>query len=800
MFVHPTLAALVFSGGDWLLPVAFLFCFGLILIGWGYRKSPMAQGPRRVAAVLKTLGLASLALCLLEPLWTSTRARPGANYFAVVADNSQGMQVRDRGQSKMRSEQLHGLLTAPESEWQLELNEEFQVRKYVFDSRLQGTKDFAELTFDGRASALAGAIQNLAERYRGRPLAGILVFTDGNATDVLSGLPDLTGIPPVYPVVVGEGQPEKDVALQSVAVSQTAFEDAPVQIEATASVSGYRDAQIVAELLDAGGKKVEEQTEKARRDDENLTFRFQIRPPVSGISFYRVRLLPKEEIIPGRDPAPEATLANNSRVLAVDRGHGPHRILYVGGRPNWEYKFLNRALAEDAEVQLVTLIRIAKREPKFEFRGRSGESSNPLFRGFDRKTEETERYDQPVLVRLNTRDASELRDGFPKAAEDLYEYEAVILDDMEAEFFSRDQMGLIQKFVSERGGGFLMLGGQESFHEGKYDRTPIADLLPIYIDRQAANQVVEEWQLDLTREGWLQPWIRLRSTETDERSRLESVPPFRVVNWVRDAKPGASVLATVSTRAGNAIPALIAHRYGHGRAAALTVGDFWQWGLKSEAASRDMAKAWRQMIRWLIADVPRRIDLQAEPVHDANQSIRLQLRVREKDFRPLENASAHVHVEAITSNMSAESGKTPALTSTNLSVRIQAEASPSEAGLYETVFVPRETGAYKAQAIVTDESGVEIGRVEAGWTADPAAEEFKSLKPNRELLQQIARRTGGELVDMDDLLDFTQALSKRPAPITETWSFPLWHTPLAFAFALACFVAEWGLRRWKGLA
>jgi uncharacterized membrane protein len=39
-------------------------------------------------------------------------------------------------------------------------------------------------------------------------------------------------------------------------------------------------------------------------------------------------------------------------------------------------------------------------------------------------------------------------------------------------------MTLLQKFVSERGGGFLMLGGQESFHHGKYDRTPIGDMLP----------------------------------------------------------------------------------------------------------------------------------------------------------------------------------------------------------------------------------------------------------------------------------------------------------------------------------
>src|SRR6185436_9261252 len=116
--------------------------------------------------------------------------------------------------------------------------------------------------------------------------------------------------------------------------------------------------------------------------------------------------------IPGTQ-SEEATLANNARVLVVDRGQGPYRLLYVAGRPNWEFKFLNRALEEDDQLQLTALLRVAKREPKFAFRGRSGESSNPLFRGFDRTGDDTEKYDQPVMVRLNIseNDVDELRGG-----------------------------------------------------------------------------------------------------------------------------------------------------------------------------------------------------------------------------------------------------------------------------------------------------------------------------------------------------------------------------------------------------
>ena len=68
-------------------------------------------------------------------------------------------------------------------------------------------------------------------------------------------------------------------------------------------------------------------------------------------------------------------------------------------------------------------------------------------------------------------------------ADELFAYDAMILDDVEAAFFTRDQLSLLQQFVSQRGGGFLMLGGQESFDAGEYRHTPIAEMLPVYVDR-----------------------------------------------------------------------------------------------------------------------------------------------------------------------------------------------------------------------------------------------------------------------------------------------------------------------------
>jgi uncharacterized membrane protein len=781
------LAAIHLSGSETVWPFFAAFCGLVAFVAWAYGRSFGSSPVRFTCTVLKILGIAALVLCLLEPLLSKQRAKPGANYFVVLADNSQGMQIHDRGQAQSRGDQIKKVL-GTSGTWQPTLAETFQLRRYSFDSRLQPVADFGELDFNGSATALNAALRNIADRYRGQPLAGVLILTDGNATDG-NGTLDLSGLPPIFPIVAGSDDVPRDISVQKVAVSQTSFEDAPVTIQADVMVDGFADEEIRVEVIDSTGTKVEEQKQRADRKEQTLAFRFRLKPQERGLNFYQVRAVTRAESKGETNiaKAAEATLANNSRAAVVDRGRGPYRILYVCGRPNWEFKFLNRALAEDDQLQLVALIRIARREKKFEFMGRRGETSNPLYRGFGHTNEDTERYDQPVLVRLNTKDEFELKGGFPKTAEDLYQYHAIVVDDLEADFFTRDQMMLMQKFVSERGGGVMMLGGAESFREGKFGRTPIGDMLPVYLDRAESLKPAGPLKLSLTTEGWLQPWIRLRDNESDERSRLNNMPGFEVLNEANAVKPGASVLAKVSDGATHTFPALAAQRFGNGRTAALLIGDLWRWGLRDETMHKDMDKAWRQMMRWLVSDVPNRFEVHVAAKESAD-TVLVQVRAREKTFQPLDNAAVQLVVTAI-----AEGGAK----STNV-VRLKAEPS-TEPGLYEATYVARRAGAYRVDAIVADANGAEVGRAEAGWTSDPAAEEFRSLKPNRALLENIAKQTGGEIVSASGLDRFAKTLPNRKAPVTESVSIPLWHTPAMFLFALACFVAEWGVRRWKGL-
>jgi uncharacterized membrane protein len=783
-----TLPTFIWGSPEWLTATVVLWAIASGLLFWSYARAPASMAVRLGAASLKGLGFTLLLLILLEPLFARKRARPHANAFVVLADNSQSLLIRDEETGRTRGEWMHTLLTK-DPEWQSRLGQDFDVREYAFDTNLRSVDGFDGLTFDGTGSAIGTSLSLLSRRFQGLPLAGILLFTDGIRTD--AGEIDWSLLPPIYPVVPPAQRVSRDISVKSVSVSQTNFESAPVVITPGVSAIGFAGETIVATIRDEHGKVVERQEAKSLGDDKPLAFRFQFRPERKGISFYRVNASVASdedragELI-GPAPSGEQTLANNGRLVVVDQGSGPYRVLYVGGRPNWEFKFLRRAIAEDEQVELAGLLRIARRQPKFDFRSRRTQSTSPLFDGFDNPDADTaERYDQPVLVRLGV-DESELRDGFPKTADQLYRYHAIVLDDIEAAFFTPDQLTLLRNFVSQRGGGLLMLGGPDSFGDGQYDRTPVSELLPVYFSRSASGLDEVQYRLDLTREGMLQPWVRSRKTEDEERNRLAAMPAFHTLSRVGNIKPGAVVLCEAVDPSGNKSPALVAQQFGRGHVAALLIGDLWRWGMRrADPAESDLDRAWRQTIRWLVGDVPSRLQVTAQPKADsATPAVDLTVRVRDAEYRPLDNAKVTLRIKLPDAS----------------DLTLEAEPNRREAGVYSAIYTARQSGAYRVVAAATAADGSAVGEQEAGWVAQPAADEFARLEPDKGFLSTVAAKTQGEIVDGKKLAVFVSGLPMRNAPIAETWTSPLWHQPLYLIAALLCLTTEWGLRRKSGLA
>ena len=556
-------ASLVWGSPAWSwAALALAGVVGVTLL-WSYWRAPSTSAVKLIAGSLKALGVAGLALCLVEPLLCGTRARRGANIFAILADNSQSMAIHDRGQADSRGEAVRKLLSA-DSKWQKQLDEDFDARRFAFDAHLRSIDAFGSLAFDGARSSLTSTLNSVSRRFRGLPLAGVLLVTDGNATDAAEVAWDK--LPPVYPIVVGGGESPVDLSLAGVTVSQTNFESAPVTVRADVRGSGLAGQTVVAKLLGDDDKELQTQTVELPAGDEPLALRFQLRPEHQGVNFYRVCVSSADAAKPHggsrkrRRPRWPTTSGWWWSTAAAGRiacsmcaagriGNSNSCGALCGMTINWIWS---------AWCALPAASR--------SFPSAAKRANRPI-RCFAASSTKTRSRPSGTISRCwcgSNVEENELRDGFPKTAEELYKFDAVILDDIEAAFFSQDQLTLLSNFVSRRGGGLLMLGGPDSFAAGRYARTPVGNLLPVYVDQDVSKTVrgEHEYRLALTREGWLQPWVRTRQTEPEERDRLASMTAFRTLTPITSIKPAATMLAEVVDEAGEEHPALVTQRFG----------------------------------------------------------------------------------------------------------------------------------------------------------------------------------------------------------------------------------------------
>lgn len=148
---------------------------------------------------------------------------------------------------------------------------------------------------------------------------------------------------------------------------------------------------------------------------QKQTIAFQRHPDQRGMYSYRARV----ENFAGDE------LPDNNEALALVDVLGQPRLLYVEGEPA-EAHYLSEAMSKEG-------IRLETRPPR----------------------------------------------GIPDSLQDLAGFDGVILSDVPARDLSEHQMAVLRDYVEQLGGGFLMIGGAQSFGVGGYYRTPIEDILPV---------------------------------------------------------------------------------------------------------------------------------------------------------------------------------------------------------------------------------------------------------------------------------------------------------------------------------
>ncbi|MEM7145711.1 MAG: VWA domain-containing protein [Verrucomicrobiota bacterium] len=72
-------------------------------------------------------------------------------------------------------------------------------------------------------------------------------------------------------------------------------------------------------------------------------------------------------------------------------------------------------------------------------------------------------------------------DGIPRSLPEMAGYDGIILSDVAAHQAGEEFMSSVREYVDKLGGGFVMIGGMNSFGVGGYHRTPIEEILPVQL-------------------------------------------------------------------------------------------------------------------------------------------------------------------------------------------------------------------------------------------------------------------------------------------------------------------------------
>ena len=106
----------------------------------------------------------------------------------------------------------------------------------------------------------------------------------------------------------------------------------------------------------------------------------------------------------------------------------------------------------------------------------------------------------------------------------LDRYRGVIIQDVPADQFGFVKMSRLAQFVTERGGGLLLTGGENSFGSGGYFKSPLDDVLPVSMElREEHRKLRAAIAVVLDRSGSMQARVVGNQSKMDLANQG---PPF----------------------------------------------------------------------------------------------------------------------------------------------------------------------------------------------------------------------------------------------------------------------------------
>jgi uncharacterized membrane protein len=750
--------------GDLARPFVVLAC-ALGIVSVLLLAAEIVRGRRDRRAALRiglsgALAVAGLLAAVMRPVGITSKGSLVGPKVVVLADASRSIDLPGLGGTRR-----HAVETALA---------ELQKRSGEVRYSVLGFGDGAPTPVDAGASGLGGrspsdASAQAPPSFRARPLlrsdldaalesiaraaderpAALVVLSDGRldrpgetgAGEAVKAALGALSVP-VHTVSLADAAPP-DASIRKVLAAGAAVAHQPFSLRIEIGCDGglsCGDVPVVARELREQGDPTTLASGTAHVVSGKATVELPMTIERAGARILEIAITPPEG-----DAVPD----NDRRFVTLDVTRDRVRVLHVAGRPTYDVRALRMWLKSDASVDLVAF--------------------------FILRTPTDDVHAPPDELALIPFPVDEL------FSEHLPSFDAVVLQDFNAEPYGLTKhLPSLARYV-DKGGGLIMVGGPDAFGPGHYGGTRLADVLPVEInaDRTVAGVDASPFTPRLTEAGRAAPVLGpLRALIG------EDLPEVAGANIVGDARKEATVLLEHPSRrtpSGAPMPVLALGEHGSGRTMALTIDGSHRLlfsAFAQSSAGRAHGAFWDAMLGWLMRDPrfePAVVEMRGGCIAGEEATLVL---------RPLPGPKGQAQVKILRLGSGAE-------------VRSMSAAVDGSGGPVELSAGKLDAGGYSA-VVEIGSGATKTPTMRRDFACEKGGDEWADSRPDEDRLKEIASATGGVFVRAPlagslPLPAATQVATERQvAPILPPWAWTLG--------AAVLLGAHWIVRRRGGLA
>jgi hypothetical protein len=574
-------------------------------------------------------------------------------------------------------------------------------------------------------------------------LRGIVLASDGDWNE---GSPPVQAAArlrmrsvPIFAVPVGSRTRLPDVELLSLDLPTFGIAGKAVRIPFSIESSLPRDYLTTVSARASDGEEVSKEVRVAAmtRTSDYLVWR----PKTTG-DFTLTVTVPKHAA---------ETLADNNKLTApISIREEKLRVLVVESYPRWEYRYLRNALSRDPGVELSCL----------------------LF--------------HPGLSKVGGGNKDYIKQ-FPSGRDELTKFDVVFLGDvgLEDNQLTTEQCRLLKGLVEHQASGLVFMPGWQG-RQFSLLGTELADLYPVLMDQGQPNGWGSRTanHFELTEVGRRSHLTKLADTEDDNAEVWEGLPGFQWYAPVLRAKAGSEVLCVhkdASNEFGR-LPLLVTRTMGAGKVLFMGTDGAWRW--RKGVEDKYHYRFWGQVVRWMAyqRNMAKGETMRLYYVPDQpklHQTVALHTNVMDKTGEPL-------HGGEVTARITAPSGK---------SELVRFTSAGDEWGEFSGRFMAEEAGTHRV-SLFCKETGATL---DASFFVQGAAIEPMGKPARPEVMEELARVTGGKVLGAGKLDQVVEALAALPDPPPLVHRLPLWCHPVVAAILVTLLGAFWVGRKVIGL-